>query len=467
MTAVPLHIVVVGNNPSAWYTLLCLTQQLPTHTSKVTLVVPPTKPKGNSVLSEDAALDHQQTGLSSLELVAGNAADLSLSTKVCISDSNQYTATHWVAHGGYGFTHHHQPFFQWWQRSHRLGLNVSASDFSLACQMSHNRCYLPPDSNSADVFQTVQAGLQFCAQEYCDYLARVAHARKLNVVRDHVELVPQRNTELPLTLKLNGGGTLCPDLILDCDGGLMQQFTKLYPTTEQKRLFRPGLPTHQVISEGASQESDTNERSTTAQLTIGEKSWQWDVRGTHCKNVVQEAGQQQFRHAWVNNLLAIGPAWADVGFSLDPLAIAQFQLKQLLPLLALPDDWRPLRVQFDRESNLYRDEANNFQNLCSWLAGHTKTLERKNRHRLSLFRASGKSPQLDHEPVDEVLWLLLPTFAGFWPKPGSIAEPGSDTDYQNWVRSLAAHYQTATSKLPQYTDYLRILATQVGQGVTS
>ncbi|MCA0892476.1 tryptophan 7-halogenase [Microbulbifer agarilyticus] len=459
-----LNITVVGNNPSAWYTLLFLTQQLPTKACNVTLIAPTNSSNSPLLLTEDTALVHGNIGIDPVEFIAADMADILLACAVTPPGSSHAHEPLWLANGGYGFEHHRQAFFLWWQRSHRLGMKVEASQFNIACLMAQKDRYLLADHNSANVYQTTQAGLQCTSKEYCEFLSRIASGRRLNVIEQNVQLFRETDDTRTNSLQLEDGRILKSDLIVDCDGQLMHQLADDHRHGDQHYQPCPGIPMYRQINASQTPGAKEAGRKTFAQLHLERTSWQLKVHGQRFEYEIQAELQPQFQNAWVQNILAMGPAWADPGYSTNPLAVTQFQLQQLLPLLNETQGWQPQQKQFNIESALYRDEVNDLQNLCNWLAGQTGFLTRTNRHRLALLRACGQTPQTDHEVVDKSLWQILPTFAGVWPRKGSIPEPGNDKDYANWLNALRPHYQQAAQRAPAYTDYLATLPNTIKRG---
>ncbi|WP_299945384.1 tryptophan 7-halogenase [uncultured Microbulbifer sp.] len=443
--AQPVHWVVYGNNPAARYCQLYLVQQLPRERICVSLVAPGGKVSGAGFLFGDSAMEHCEIGIDPRDLLQSNTADILLALRIQ-SEANPQ-AGHWLASGGYGFMHQGQPFFHWWQRSRTL---FDASEFNLVCRAAEAGRYGDIPTNAPEVYRSLERGLQFSYRDYCDHLDLAAQSRKLPVYRQQATLSPV--DEHRFDLQLADGTRMQAGFIIDCDGALLAE-SALHNGQGGRSLPLPASRMTQTLS-------GCRKRLTAAHCTIGRDGWQLNLRGLRLDHKVIPAEYlRSYPHAWAGNLIGLGAALNIGGLAVDSLAQTQYQLRQLLPLMPLQTEDGCLRAAFNRQVATYNREVTDLHSLCHWLAGHTRRLSPGARAQLALFRASGSTLQTDIPLISAETRLLLPTLAGFWPRPGTIPTTGGDSDYNRWVRKLSADYRQAATTLPEYHCYLQSLCT--------
>lgn len=385
--------------------------------------------------------------------------------------------TSWHPFGAFGALIERRPFYHYWHKARAQGLKPRVELFSLETAMALANRFIFP-TNTLGVAQHMRYALHVDNALAARYLRGVAE--RAGVIRLERKLVHASRGEGGLLeeLKFEDGGTLRADLFIDASGARAQLIGEILGTPYED--WSRWLPCDRMLAAPAALE---DVRTPAMRIGARASGWQWRMPLQAVAGIGQvwssahqdeESARQEFATAgaalaeprlttfvngrrrvfWDQNVIALGAA----GGCLEPLAAADLLLltSALFNLLDhFPDK------QFDPANSasynaaivhdIERTRDFTILHYCTsrrddspfWRENAQRELPDSVRHRLDLYRASGRIVQQRAEPFTDLDWFFVLEGAGVVPND---YDPLVDTvDFEQVKRLMMAISQKVSA----------------------
>ena len=352
------------------------------------------------------------------------------------------------------------PFDQVWLRALHAGRGLAYESYSAGAALARaNKFAQPPPGNSERSFDY---GLRLDPHLYRNRLREQAAGAKANIVAGSLEGVEREPDGRVSSIQLSTGDRIEADLFIDCTGPAGRLISEVDDS------FAPwsGHPLHRLCIE----EVETGEFATAARIAFLDGGWtgEWPLRGRSLRCVAMRdsvgASGVAIRpgtraRPWVYNVLAL----ADAAAAFEPLHGLNLDLAQRAILLAidlLPGrNCNPLeRAEYNRRFALMADQVRDF------LALHYQALEGvpdvpdSLARRIDQYGYRGRLPFQEDEILNRDDWTAALIGLGFVPRNIDPAAAGVPLDRAtDAMDRIAAELDSATARLPDYTDFLERL----------
>lgn len=341
----------------------------------------------------------------------------------------------------------HGPFYHYWSRGKRLGLEISADEYSVATQMARLGRFTYPSKKDGGFLSTFSYAFHIDASRYASFLRDLCEKRFRNFSRiegkiEHVQQNP--NTGDITGVILDGGLSLTADFFVDCSGFrslLLSQTLGAKPLDMSEHL-----PCNSAI---AAPTDETYPNMPYSRASAHMAGWQWRIPLRHRTGngfvysnhfMSDSDAEQHFLKSLVGKQLAdfnlirfqarrMDASWrkncVGIGLSsgfLEPLEstgihLIQAAIMKLTELLPNHSDWRVESEEFNLQM------ADLYEKIRDFLVLHYRVTERddsdfwryvKNmhlpeslEHKINLMREAGIVDTYQHGLFLEASWALV------------------------------------------------------------
>ena len=448
-------ILIVGGGTAGWMTAAGLARSLDPQRCQVQLIESSdirTVGVGEATIPALVAFN-QALGIDEGDFVRKTQATF----KLAIQFVNWARQNHVYYHpfsSTYGVDLDLVPFHQYWLKMRSLGDTTPLSQYSVAAVAAQQGKFDLPSSDPRSVRSTYGYAYQFDAALYAAYLRTYSEARGVTRLDAKVVDVKLRGEDgFIQSVVLEGGQEIEADLFIDCSGFrglLIEQALKCGYND-----WSHWLPCDRAVATQCEYANDAIQPYTRA--TAHEAGWQWRIPLQHrigtgyvyCSRHISddEAAAKllanldgpkladpwplQFKAGhrktfWKKNCVAIGLA---AGF-MEPLESTSIQLIQTAIARLVeyfPDrDWDPrIADEYNRVT------ASEFERIRDFLILHYSLTRRNDaplwdycrtmalpdtlRHKIEVFRATGRVPLLAEESYQEPSWVAIFVGNGVFP----------------------------------------------------
>ncbi len=494
MTQAPLgSIVIVGGGSAGWMTAAALSSLVESKDVSITVIESDaigTVGVGEATIP-DMLVFNQMLGISEAEFMRATEATFKLGIEFV--DWGHKGDRYIHPFGQHGVDMEGIDFHQYWLRLNRDGGTAPIEDYSLSAVAAVAGRFALPDPNPRSVFSHLRYAYHFDATLYARYLRRYAERRgvkRIEGVVKEVHRTAQGDGIAAVTMDsgaqvkgdfffdctgfraLLTGQTLDIDFVdwsawLPCDSALAVPSAHVGPPPPYTRsTARPAgwqwrIPTQRRVGNGhiysrSFMDDDEAERV----LRKG-------VEGAllaEPRSIRFKAGHR--RQFWRGNCIAIGLA---AGF-LEPLESTSLYLIQegisrfisLFPNGDMPDI---LRVEYNRYMQKKFEQVRDFivlhyvatnrDDTPFWRYCRTMSVPDSLRHKMELFRETGRIFRYDDELFARPSWVAVMLGQGIMPErcdPIVAALPARDV--ANSLQSMASAMKDAASRMPTHASFI-------------
>lgn len=440
-------LIIVGGGTAGWMTAAAFCHLFQDSQLQITLIE--SEAIGTVGVGE-ATIPHlryfnERLGINEHEFMRATNATF----KLGIEFANWQKIGHSYIHpfGEMGFPTKHGPFYHYWLRAKRLGLDIAADEFSIASQMARLGRFTYPSKKEGGLLSAFSYAFHIDASRYALFLRNFCEHgfRNFSRIEGKIEHVQQNhNTGEIVGVTLNDGRNLTADFFIDCSGFrslLLSQTLGAKPVDMSEHL-----PCNSAIAAPTDETYPNTPYSRAIAHTAG---WQWRIplrhrTGNGCvysthfmsdsdvevlfhKNLegkrLAEVNVIRFQAhrmdaSWRKNCVGIG---LSSGF-LEPLEstgihLIQAAIMKLTELLPNHKDWRIESEQFNREM------ADLYEKIRDFLVLHYRVTERNDsefwcyiknmrlpdslEQKVNLMREAGIVDTYQHGLFLEASWALV------------------------------------------------------------
>jgi tryptophan halogenase len=273
------HLVILGGGTAGWMSAAALTRLFKDSRLQITLVE---SDSIGTVGVGEATIPHlryfnERLGINEHEFMRATNATF----KLGIEFANWKKIGHSYIHpfGEMGFPTKFGPFYHYWSRANRLGMEYSADEFSIATHMARLGRFSYPSRNESELSSTFSYAFHIDASRYATFLRELCESDSPNFRR--IEGTIARIDKSPdsgniTALKLTNGVELEGDFYLDCSGF---RSLLLSETLGAKPIdLSDYLPCNSAI---AAPSDDTYPNTPYSKATAHAAGWQWRIPLRH------------------------------------------------------------------------------------------------------------------------------------------------------------------------------------------
>ncbi|HEU4485952.1 MAG TPA: tryptophan halogenase family protein [Povalibacter sp.] len=440
MTGSVDHVVIVGDDASAWLAAAALKQAFRHRALDVLVVESGAAPNrvGRWTLPSLRGL-HARLGIRETDLLRRTDATFKLATEHCDWQGKGSRYLH--AHGEIGTALSGTPFYKYLVDRTLTGHTEDAAEYSLAATAARAGRFARPMSTN-DLTASFTYAFHLHEAAYTAYVRE--HALKLGVRNAHGRVAHVQISDARISsLQLEDGGMIDGEFFIDCSG---VQGTLIDSLDDGGREdWSSWLVNDRMLSAQASAVADPPALTQTLAVDAG---WLWQmplarsrvvgsvyssafssddnaarslISATGCAEpTLMKLQQGRRRCVWRGNCVAMG----ETAVQIEPLAganlhVAELGIGLLIELFPLDGDSSLEAVEYNRIMGEFADSLRDFT-LAHYRAGRLREGEywhatrqaappERFAQRMDQFRAGARLEMLDHEIFEETdwAWVLL------------------------------------------------------------
>lgn len=386
--AASLSIAILGASPVACLCAAYLRAKLDPAQFSVQWLLPPEEQLPMVTRLSAASMAWLETmGLSAQRLVQQGIADIDLARQLDLGRGQ-----HWWAASDYGMALDHLPFLQWFAGARAMGGRAEAWQFNSNILFARANRF-----DARALGESVHPGMAIHSERFMASVGKSVPAISLSRLPEFCDTGYRWQ---------DASGTLhTAQLLIDCTGQLAFQRQANRDLSQQGFLVR--------LEEQAPTPVNADQpRQCYSHWSVSGDSLESAAVGARWRSQVLSKDICQLREHWCDQLIAIGSASDN---TLDLLVSqadrAAFQCQLLASLLTNNTQLVRARPIFNRQCQLYRDEANVLHNLLCVGFGWTKQLSVEAGRQQDLFLGSGYLCQqqfglLPESSIGALLWVF-------------------------------------------------------------
>ncbi|MGV6851419.1 MAG: tryptophan 7-halogenase [bacterium] len=487
-------VVIVGNNASAWSAALALAKSFSGKDLKITVIEQGEHDYLPHLFTPRSILFHQQMGIDELELFVETDATFNLGSHYI--DWSKDQRSHFQPFGSHGSPVNFIEFQHFIFKAKQQGEQFKYHEFSLSAMAALDGKFSHPSSDTRSLLSSLSYSIQVDAEQYKDFIRSKALAVGVNSLEQHIQTINTGiNSDSIVSLTLDDGQTIEACLYLDISGQqrilIGNQEDNSYISWEQwlpsaksiaskQKLKTPALAYSTLQAFQNAYFLKTNSRSSTYQhMFYSEDDFSdrdaqqffAELVNNDQDLIYKDFNYGQMDKHWSHNCIAFGQAASCYpALCVSDLQTTQESILQFTTLFPADTNYQSFAQEYNRIAtrmfNSVRDYAmlhfmaNNFVTSKLWGTTSCQVLPDSIKHKLNLYKSSGKVVYEDGELFSNSQWISLLIGLGLWPdRYDSFLDA---FDYQ----AMHSHFMQMRSAITQTVQQLPTMEQYIADGLS-